>query len=144
LTLKPRNVAWHSPGQPMMSGLRIALSIVALLQVVNPSPGADFTYQEYAKASDAWKRGFVFAISRYVSVVAQPDEEAPYPVRTAFQRCLANATDEHLARQVATHVARNPAAANGPMVTVVMRALFALCRAEIERSRLPEAAPGRR
>jgi hypothetical protein len=46
LTLKPRNVAWHSPGQPMMSGLRIALSIVALLQVVNPSPGADFTYQE--------------------------------------------------------------------------------------------------
>ena len=43
----------------MKSGLRIALTIVALLQVVNPSPGADFTYQEYAKASDAWKRGFV-------------------------------------------------------------------------------------
>ena len=128
----------------MMSGLRIALSIVTLLLVVTPSPAADFTYQEYAKASDAWKRGFVFAISRYVSVVAQPDEEAPYPVRTAFQRCLANATDEHLARQVETFVARNPAAANGPMVTVVMRALFALCRSEIERSRLPGAAPGPR
>ena len=128
----------------MMSGLRIALSIVALLHVVTPSPAADFTYQEYAKASDAWKRGFVFAISRYVSIVAQPDEEAPYPVRAAFQRCLANTTDEHLARQVETYVTRNPATSKGPMITVVMRALFALCRSEIERSRLPGAAPGPR
>ena len=128
----------------MMSGLRIALSIVVLLHVVTPSPAADFTYQEYAKASDAWKRGFVFAISRYVSIVAQPDEEAPYPVRAAFQRCLANATDEHLARQVETYVTRNPATSKGPMVTVVMRALFALCRSDIEKAQSSEGAPGRR
>src|SRR5260370_4394024 len=53
-----------------------------------PTSAADFTYQEYIKAPDVWKRGFVFGISQYMSAVAQPDEEAPYPVRTAFQRCL--------------------------------------------------------
>src|ERR1700730_14584175 len=40
-----------------------------------------------------WRRGFVFGISRYMSTVAQPDEEVPYPVRTAFQRCLGGSTD---------------------------------------------------
>src|SRR5262249_54696222 len=67
--------------------MKILFSMVALLLFVAPSAGADFTYQEYTKAPELWKRGFVFGISRYMSAVAQPDEEAPYPVRTAFQRC---------------------------------------------------------
>jgi uncharacterized protein YbaA (DUF1428 family) len=128
----------------MTFGLKLLFSIVPLLLVVTPSAAADFTYKEYTKASETWKRGYVFGISRYVSVVAQPDEEAPYPVRTAFQRCLAASTDDLLVRQVETYVARNPAGANGPMVTVVMRALFALCRSEIEKVKSPEAAPSRR
>jgi hypothetical protein len=56
--------------------------MVSLLLVVAPSAGGEFTYQEYTKAPELWKRGFVFGISRYMSAVAQPDEEAPYPVRT--------------------------------------------------------------
>ena len=128
----------------MTFGLKIFFSIVPLLLVVTTSLAADFTYKEYTKASETWKRGFVFGISRYVSVVAQPDEEAPYPVRTAFQRCLAGSTDDLLVRQVEAYVARNPASSNGPMVTVVMRAPFALCRLEIEKAKSPEAAPSRR
>src|SRR5262245_940167 len=85
--------------------MKIVFSIVSLLLFVGSSAGADFTYQEYTKEPELWKRGFVFGISRYMSAVAQPDEEAPYPVRTAFQRCLASSTDTTLVRQVDTYVA---------------------------------------
>src|SRR5215510_3477737 len=123
--------------------MKILFSMVALLLFVAPSAGADFTYQEYAKAPELWKRGFVFGISRYMSAVAQPDEEAPYPVRTAFQRCLASSTDAALAHQVEAYVAANPANSKGPMVAIVMRAFFSLCRADIERTS-PKGAPSPR
>jgi hypothetical protein len=100
---------------------------------VAASAAADFTYQEYIKAPEVWKRGFVFGISQYMSAVAQPDEEPPYPVRTAFQRCLASSTDTLLVRQVDAYVAANPASSKGPMVPIIMRAFFNLCRAEIEK-----------
>jgi hypothetical protein len=126
-------------------GLKIVFSIVPLLFVITPPvAGADFTYKEYTQASDSWKRGFVFGISRYMSTVAQPDEEAPYPVRTAFQRCLADSTDVLLVRHIEAYVAKKPASSTGPMVTVVMRALFDLCRLEIEKVRAPVVAPSRR
>jgi hypothetical protein len=124
--------------------VKIFLSIVSLLLFVAPSAAGDFTYQEYTKESDVWKRGFVFGISRYISTVAQPDEEPPYPVRTAFQRCLASSTDTLLVRQVEAYVATNPARSKGPMVAVIMRALFDLCRSEIEKAQLPKGAPSQR
>jgi hypothetical protein len=123
--------------------MKIVFSIASLLLFVAPSPAMDFTYQEYTKAPDLWKRGFVFGISRYMSAVAQPDEEPPYPVRTAFQRCLASSTDSLLVRQVEAYVATNPASSKGPVVAVIMRALFDLCRSEIERQS-PQGAPNRR
>jgi hypothetical protein len=64
--------------------IKILFSMVSLLLFVAPSAGADFTYQEYTKAPELWKRGFVFGISGYMSAVAQPDEEAPYPVLTPY------------------------------------------------------------
>jgi hypothetical protein len=69
----------------MIFTLKILFSIVSLLFFVAPSAAAELTYQEYTKAPELWKRGFVFGISQYMSAVAQPDEEAPYPVKTAFQ-----------------------------------------------------------
>jgi hypothetical protein len=54
--------------------------VVPLL--VSPVLAEDFTYKDYAKVSEAWRHGFVFGISQYMSAVAQPDEEPPYPVRT--------------------------------------------------------------
>jgi hypothetical protein len=90
----------------------------SLLLFIGQSAAVDFTYQEYTKAPETWKRGFVFGISRYMSAVAQPDEEAPYPVRAAFQRCLIGATDTLLVRQVETYVAANPAGSKGPLRTV--------------------------
>jgi hypothetical protein len=60
-----------------------------------------------------------------VSAVAQPDEEAPYSVRAAFHRCLAGSTD---VRQVEAYVAANAAGSKGPMVAVIIKALFDLCR----------------
>jgi hypothetical protein len=75
----------------------------------------------------------VFGISRYMSAVAQPNEEPPYPLRDAFQRCLANAKDGTLVRQVDSYVATHRASSQGSMVTVVVRALFDLCRSEIEK-----------
>ena len=123
--------------------MKIFLPFVSLLVCVAPSAAADFTYQEYTKAPDLWKRGFVFGISRYMSAVAQPDEEPPYPVRTAFQRCLASSTDSLLVQQVEAYVATNPASSKGPVVAVIMRALFDLCRSEIERQS-PKGAPNQR
>ena len=128
----------------MIFKVKILLSIVSFLLLIAPSAAADFTYQEYAKAPELWKRGFVFGISRYMSAVAQPDEEAPYPMRTAFQRCLANSTDTLLVRQVETYVATNPASSKEPIVAVIMRAFFNLCRAEIEKAQSPKAAPSHR
>src|SRR5260370_42591049 len=118
----------------MVSKVNVRVSTVALLLVVIPSVAADFTYQESSRSPEVWKRGFVFGIARYMSTVAQPDEEPPYPVRTAFQRCLASSTDTLLVRQVEAYVAANPASSTGPMVAIIMRAFFNLCRADIETS----------
>src|SRR5262249_13162990 len=101
-------------GAGMIFKVKILLSIVLLLLFVAPSAAADFTYEKYIKGPEVWKRGFVFGISQYMSAVAQPDEEPPYPVRTAFQRCLASSTDTLLVRQVDAYVAANPASSKGP------------------------------
>jgi hypothetical protein len=101
---------------------------------------ASENYKQYKAAPENWKNGFVAGISRYMSTVAQPDEEPPYPVRAAFQRCFAAATDAHLVHQVDAYVAANPASSNGPVVTVVTRAMFDLRRSEIakaQRTALP-------
>src|SRR5262244_3635959 len=123
--------------------MKILFPIMSSLLFVVPSAAAEFTYQEYTKSPEVWKRGFVFGISQYMSAVAQPDEEAPYPVRTAFQRCLASSTDALLVQQVEAYVAANPANSKGPMVAIVMRAFFSLCRADIERTS-PKGAPSPR
>ena len=70
--------------------LKLLFAIAPLLALVAPSIATEFTYKEYAKASEDWKRGFVFGMSQYMQTVAQPDEEAPYQVRNAYQRCFAN------------------------------------------------------
>src|SRR5262245_56140561 len=116
--------------------------IVPLL--VSPILAADFNYVEYAKAPEIWKRGFVFGISRYMTAVAQPDEEPPYPTRTGFQRCLGTATDTFLVQCVQAYVAANSGSSKGPMTTVVMRALFDLCRGEFSKTKPTAATPNHR
>jgi hypothetical protein len=123
---------------------RLLFWIALLFFVVGSAIAADFTYKEYRNAPESWKRGFVLGIAQYMSAVAQPDEEAPYHVRNAFQRCLAASTDVHLVRHIEAYVARNAASAKGPMVAVVMRAFFDLCRSEIEGIQSPKPAPSRR
>jgi hypothetical protein len=125
----------------MASKLKIILPVVVPL-IVTPMQAAELSYKEFSKASEPWKRGFVFGIARYMSTVAQPDEEPPYPVRVAFQRCLGDSTDIVLVRHVEAYVTANPSASHGPMITVVMRALFDLCRAEI--SKIKPVAPSQR
>jgi hypothetical protein len=127
----------------MASRPQIFLPIIVPL-LVGPTLAAEFTYKEYAKASENWKRGFVFGISRYMTAVAQPDEEPPFPVRMAFQRCLGNSTDSVLVQQAEGYVKAHPDNSNGPMTAVVVRALFDLCRAEISKIRAPTPMPGKR
>jgi hypothetical protein len=55
----------------MAPKLKIILPVIVPL-LVSPTQGAEPTYKEFSKASEAWKRGFVFGISRYMSTVAQP------------------------------------------------------------------------
>ena len=116
--------------------------ILSLL--VSPALAEDFTYKDYAKASEVWKRGFVSGIAQYMSAVAQPDEEPPYPVRTALKRCLSTSTDSLLVKRVEAYVAANPGLSNAPMSTVVLRALFELCRADISKIKPTAATPGHR
>jgi hypothetical protein len=127
----------------MASKLTILLPIIVPL-LVSPILATELTYKEYAKASEIWRRGFVFGISRYMSAVAQPDEEPPYPVRTAFQRCLDGSTDSLLVQHVEAYVRANPGGSHGPMTAVVMRALFDFCRAEISKTAPANTAPTRR
>jgi hypothetical protein len=138
------NFADYCSERLMKFKVTVLFTIVSLLLFVGPSAAADFTYQEYTKTSELWKRGFAFGISRYMSAVAQPDEEAPYPVRAAFQRCLTGSTDALLVRQVEAYVAANPAGSKGPMVAVIIKAFFDMCRAEIERAQSPKGAPSQR
>src|SRR5215469_12923771 len=125
----------------MIFKVKILLSIVLLLLFVAPSAAADFTYEEYIKAPEVWRRGFVFGISQYMSAVAQPDEEPPYPVRAALKPCLGASTDNLLVRRVEAYVAANPGLSNAPMSTVVLRALFDLCRADISKAKPSTPAP---
>lgn len=119
--------------------LKLLFAIAPLLALVAPSIATEFTYKEYAKASEDWKRGFVFGMSQYMQTVAQPDEEAPYQLRNAYQRCFAGSNDVALVRQVEAFVAKDPASQKEPMVRVVIRALFDLCRPEI--AKLPKPPP---
>ena len=118
------------------------LSLIIVPLLVTPVLAQDFTYKDYTKAPEAWRRGFVFGISQYMSAVAQPDEEPPYPVRTALKRCLAASADAILVRRVETYVAANPGISNAPMSTIVLRALFDLCRGDI--SKASPSIPARR
>jgi hypothetical protein len=113
---------------------RTELSVTGLLLLAVSAAAAELNYKEYKAAPENWKRGFVSGISRYMSTVAQPDEEPPYPVRAAFQRCFAAATEAHLVHHVDAYAAANPAMSSGPVVTVVTRALFDLCRSEIVKA----------
>jgi len=123
----------------MTFGLKALFSIAPLLFFHPPSMAGEVTYKDYAEARSGWKHGFVFAISQYMMTVAQPGEEAPYPVRTAYQRCLANAADDLLVRNVEAYVARSPVNPNEPMVQIVVRTLSDLCRSEIEKTKSPVA-----
>ena len=123
----------------MGSRLGIILSTIIVPLLVTPILGAEFTYKEYAKAPEEWRRGFVSGIARSLMTVPQPDEQSPYPVRAAFQRCLDHASDSALAQHVQTYVAAHPGNLKGPMMQVVMRAMFDLCQREI-----PKTLPARR
>jgi hypothetical protein len=127
----------------MITGQKASLSFALWLLVMTPSIAADFTYKEYSKASEAWKGGFVFGIAQYLSTVAQPDEEPPYPVRNAYQQCLTGLSDVALARHVEAYLARNPPGPREPMIRVVLRAMFELCRSKIEQAQPPQRPLGR-
>ena len=127
----------------MIAKLRI-LSLMVVSLLVGPVLAKDFTYKEYAKATEVWRRGFVYGIAQYMIAVAQPDEEPPYPVRTAFQRCLGPSPDNVLVHHVEAYVAAHPDNSNGPMTAVVMRAFFDLCRAEIPKTKAGIPAPSQR
>jgi hypothetical protein len=122
----------------MTFGLKALFSITALLLFLAPSMAGEVTYKDYTDAR-SWKHGFVFAISQHLATVAQPGEEAPYPVRTAYQRCLANETNAVLVDHVNAYVIKNPVNSNEAMVRIVMQALFELCRSEIEKTKSPRA-----
>ena len=123
--------------------LRILSPIIVPL-LVSPVLAQEFTYKDYAKASEAWRRGFVFGISQYMSAVAPPDEEPPYPVRTALKRCLGASTDTILVRRVDAYVAANPGISNAPMSSVVLRALFDLCHPDISKTKPSTPGPSHR
>jgi hypothetical protein len=57
------------------------------------------------------------------------------------KRCLGASTDTILVRRGEGYVAANPAISNAPMSTVVLRALFDLCRADIRMQSHPLPAP---
>jgi hypothetical protein len=57
----------------------IILSTIILPLLITPVLAQDFTYKDYMKASEAWRRDFVFGISEYMSAVAQQTKSRPIP-----------------------------------------------------------------
>lgn len=106
---------------------------VILICVIIPTIAAELTYKEYARESETWRRGFLLGIAQYLSAVAQPDEEPPYHVRNAYQRCLSGATDSTLVRQLDSYVGRTGPSSAEPIIRIALRAIFELCRSEIEK-----------
>ena len=104
------------------------LVAVILIVAIIPTIAAELTYKEYARETETWRRGFLLGIAQYLSAVAQPDEEPPYPVRNAFQRCLSGARDSTLVRHMDTYVVRNVPSSTEPMIRIALRAFFDLCR----------------
>jgi hypothetical protein len=126
----------------MSKKFKVMFSIgVILIFVTIPTIAAELTYKEYARESETWRRGFLLGIAQYLSAVAQPDEEPPYPVRSGFQRCLSGATDLTLVRHLDTYVARTVPSSAEPMIRIALRAIFELCRSEIEK--VPSPKPSR-
>ena len=116
---------------------------VILICVIIPTIAAELAYKEYARETETWRRGFLLGIAQYLSAVAQPDEEPPYPVRNAFQRCLSGARDSTLVRHMDTYVARNVPSSTEPMIRIALRAFFDLCRSEIDKVQSPKPSPSR-
>jgi hypothetical protein len=106
---------------------------VILICVIIPTIAAELTYKEYARESETWRRGFLLGIAQYLSAVAQPDEEPPYHVRNAYQRCLSGATDSTLVRQLDSYVGRTGPSSAEPIIRIALRSIFELCRSEIEK-----------
>ena len=116
--------------------MKALFSIALLLLFLAPSLAAEVTYKDYTETrSQRWKRGFVFAIAHYLMTVAQPGEEAPYPMRTAYQLCLTNVPDDLLVQHVEAYVEKNPVNSDEPMVGIIRRTLSDLCRSEIEKTK---------
>ena len=122
-----------------------AIFVVAAILIVAiiPTMAAELTYKEYARETEAWRRGFLLGIAQYLSTVAQPDEEPPYPVRTAYQRCLSAVSDSALVRHMDAYVARNAPSSTEPMIRIALRAFFDLCRSEIDKVQSPKRSPSR-
>jgi hypothetical protein len=121
----------------------IFLVAVILIVVIIPTIAAELTYKEYARETETWRRGFLLGIAQYLSAVAQPDEEPPYPVRNAYQRCLSGARDSTLVRHMDTYVARNVPSSTEPMIRTALRAIFDFCRSEIDKVQSPKPSPSR-
>jgi hypothetical protein len=131
-------------GAIMSTQLKVTfLAAAMLIVVIIPTTAAELTYKEYARETEAWRRGFLLGIAQYLSTVAQPDEEPPYLVRTAYQRCLSGVSDSTLVRHMDTYVARNVPSSTEPMIRIALRAFFDLCRSEIDKIQSPKRSPSR-
>ena len=73
----PRSLALGKPEQRMTFKMKILFSIMSSLLFVVPSEAAEFTYQEYTKTPEVWKRGFVFGISRICLPWRSPTKRLP-------------------------------------------------------------------
>ena len=128
----------------MATQFKVTFSVaVTLIIVIIPTIAAELTYKEYASETETWRRGYLLGIAQYLSAVAQPDEEPPYPVRSAYQRCLSGARDRTLVHHMDTYVARNVPSSAEPMIRIALRAFFELCRSEIEKAQSPKRSPSR-
>jgi hypothetical protein len=131
-------------GAIMTTQFKVIFSVaVTLIVVIIPTIAAELTYKEYASETETWRRGYLLGIAQYLSAVAQPDEEPPYPVRSAYQRCLSGARDRTLVRHMDTYIARNVPSSAEPMIRIALRAFFELCRLEIEKAQSPKRSPSR-
>src|SRR5215472_10411138 len=141
--LSPRSLALRSRAAHDTQNENLFLDCVTAL-LCRPVSGSGLHLPGIHKSAgslEAWLR--IWNIPVYVCRGAAR-RRGSISGKNGLQRCLANSTDTLLVRQVEAYVAANPATSKGPMVPIIMRAFFNLCRPEIEKAQSPKAAPTQR
>jgi len=96
-------------------------------------PAAALDYQTWARASSAFKGGYVLSLAEYYGTIAQAPKSHAFETAQAYRECFSGTDSDWLARQVEAYVTRNPAVSEKEMIFIVHAAFRDLCKGILDK-----------